>query len=339
MGRKFEELLGLTKEIAPSKTERPASRTSTAPGQMIGALTQRDAALERADEAEAELTAIKSVMEIDLDLLVEVPGRRRTLSEEEYADLKNNLRQHPLATPVSVRRMPDGRFEIVSGHNRVAIYRELREEDPARFSQVKGWLDESDAEQTEELAFYANLLHPDLSVWEKYQGFRKIMQTYPEVKSHYDLSDRTGMNRRVVSQIMLIEELPQAARDLMAQKPGAIGYNTIEAMAKAVREGRESLAVEAIRCVIEEGITQQAAIDMVQADAPAPAADKKSTPTKAQNVPVEFKVGRSTFCRYVRNEKRIAINFASAEDAAEVEEAVQAILEQQAERRRAEKKK
>ncbi|MET3109256.1 ParB family chromosome partitioning protein [Oxalobacteraceae bacterium GrIS 2.11] len=340
--KRMQELMGLTDEIEPTSgklDERKDRGFKHSATQQIDSITGKDKAEERALEAEeraskieAELAITKSVMNIPLDKLVEVQGRRRTLSENNYQELKRNLEQHPLASPISVRPIANGMFEITSGHNRVSIYKELRAEFPGRFDTIKGWIDESETESAEELGIYANLLHSDLPDFEKYLGFKKIAALNADtVKTHDDLAKRTGINRRTVSQIMSIDDLPDEAKDLLARQPHSFGSKALEAMAAACREGRQALVIEAMILVIDKAIDQQQAIDKVWS---VPATPKKKRELTSRPEPITYMVGRSTYCSYVRSEKRIAINFKSAEDAAEIEEAVQEILNKQAERRR-----
>lgn len=345
--KRMQELMGLTDEISPtnhSTEERVRREAKHSATQQIDSITGKDKAEERAiqaetraSEVEAELAEARTVMDIPLEKLVEIPGRRRKLSDSEYQELKQNLEQHPLASPISVRRLDGGLFEITSGNNRVAIYKELHEQFPNRFATIKGWLDESEADRADELAFYANLLHPDLPAYEKYIGFKKILNQYPnEIKTHADLAARTGINRRTVSQVMSIDDLPDEALQLLATQPRALGSNALEPMAAASREGRHDKVVEAIRQVIEKKIDQQQAIEMVKTDA---TLQKKKRPLASRPEPINFMVGRSTYCSYIRVNKRIAITFKSTEDATEIEEAVKGILKKQAERRRNEKNK
>lgn len=44
---------------------------------------------------------------------------------KEYADLKESIRTSGIHEPVSVRRLADGKYQIISGHNRVKIAKEL----------------------------------------------------------------------------------------------------------------------------------------------------------------------------------------------------------------------
>lgn len=134
---------------------------------------------------------------------------------------------------------------------------------------------------------------------------------------------------------MSIDDLPEEALQLLATKPKALGSKALEPMAAAAKQGRSAQVIETIRLVIEKKIDQQQAIEMIKVASPP--AEKKKLPT-TKLTPVNYMVGRSTYCSYIRSNKRIAINFKSADDAAEVEAAIKEVLNAQAERRNLKKK-
>lgn len=111
----------------------------TAPGQTLQILGLQSQVERQATEIQAlkEMLDRAVVSEISLDLIDEVPGRRRKLTPEAYEELKANLAQNALAQAISVRRKLDGRFELLAGHNRTAIYREL-DEHPSALRSWKG---------------------------------------------------------------------------------------------------------------------------------------------------------------------------------------------------------
>ena len=124
-----DRLLAKTANVGTKPTEpaqaRPAdSEPRTSPGRLMDAQNRINSAQARIKELEAQLED-KAALEVSLDSLIEVSGRRRKLTPEQFQELKNNLAQHALATPILVRTLPGDRFEIVAGHNRVAAYREL----------------------------------------------------------------------------------------------------------------------------------------------------------------------------------------------------------------------
>lgn len=182
----------LTSEEVAAAGSRPVGSPRTAPGQLMhlqATAEQQHDEIERLKRALAERTAEE---EVDLDLIDEVEGRRRKLSPEEYAELKANLERNPLITPVVLRRRPNGRRELVAGHNRTAIYRELGR------PRIRAVTQDIADEDVSKFAFFSNLLAPSLSDFEKYWNFLQL-QTETGL-DHAALAEIAGISRVHVTQ-------------------------------------------------------------------------------------------------------------------------------------------
>jgi ParB family chromosome partitioning protein len=154
------------KNIVVSDDENESSSPVTVPGMTAMRMAQ-------GQELKNELARLRNergVNLVPLDQLHSVPGRKRNLSTDEYDALRENLRNNPLITPITVSKNLDGGWNIISGNNRVEIYRELGKKEIAVYEvEVKDG--EGDVK-----AFYANLLHPSLPDFEKYLRFKNRME-------------------------------------------------------------------------------------------------------------------------------------------------------------------
>lgn len=306
----------------PKKTLIPGVRDA-------GLVEQRDSAIDRAETAEAEVERLQAALEaakeqggalqISLADLVEVPGRRRSLSPEAFAELRSNLGQHPLVTPITVRPLPDGRYEIVSGHNRTAAYRDLGIE------SIPAWPAAAEGSNVEELAFYANLLQPDLSALEKYRGLQRIKEHNPEL-TVAGLAERTGLSKSIVGELMLLDDLPAEALEELAKKPAALGAKALSQMAALVRQGRAQQVVEAVKRAVHDGIEQKEAVRLAAIQ------PKVSAPARG-NTPVFVKAGRKNYCSMVGTKKVLRIEFQNEAERQKIEAELRGFLEQMAKRR------
>lgn len=297
----------------------------TMPGQLGAFRLEAQRYHQRIAELEEELKKAKDeggALEIALDDLIEVEGRRRQLSPEAFSELKENLRQHDLITPITVRVLENGKYEIVSGHNRVAVYRELGR------PTIKAWLAESDADKMEELAFYANLLHPDLTAYEKYIGLKKVRNSNPGLMTLADLALRTGLSKSLVSELLSFDDLPQEVLAELSKKPGALGSKAISQLASLTRDGKGEMVLAAVRKAVEENIEQQEVIRIASSK------PKTEKPTSDKPQPKIIRSGRKTYCNMVGTRKTLRLDFQSEEDRAEVETLVEELLKAQAERRK-----
>ncbi|KQR78864.1 hypothetical protein ASG35_10895 [Burkholderia sp. Leaf177] len=230
----------------------------TAPGQLIGLQG-------RVHSQQAEIEKLKRALEqrapgkLPLDKLHEIPGRRRRLTAAEYAELKANLTTYPLAQPITVRERPDGEYDIVAGHNRASVYRELGR------TEIDGIVLDIDASMVEYAAFFSNLLSPTLSDFEKFWGFKSLQDSTGITKE--ELARAAGISDSHVGRIMKFDLLPDESKELLATRPERLGSNAAEQMAKAVAEGREAKVKAAIeRLISDDAFTQAQAIAATKAD-------------------------------------------------------------------------
>jgi ParB family chromosome partitioning protein len=315
----YDKLGAKTAGVKARTIEKVADKApKTGPGLFLNATQRIDAAETKAEELEAKLRDMEAQApghELTLDLLDEVSGRRRKLSAEEFSELVDNLRNNELVTPVVVRKIDAGRFEIVSGHNRVAAFRALGR------TTIPAVISDSDDAQAELNAFYANLLQPALPDYEKYLGFLMIKGRQPTL-SHEDIADLAGVSRSQVTKLMSFDGLPKEAHALLQQHVNAIGAHAAKELAMLARQGKSDAVVMAITKVAAGELDQGQAIKFASSTL---VKIEKATPEV-----VKFKSGRATFCEYRRVDKVIRLSFKNADEAAEMEAAIQQVIAERA---------
>ena len=316
------DILDLVKEKKKDLASRPPedlnSRPfSTAPGRMAD-LQDRKWLEKKVDELTAELEKAKQStgQEIALDQLHEVPGRRRKLTEQEYAELRQNLRNNDLVSPITVRPREGGGYEIISGHNRTTIFRELGR------TTIPAFIHDTDDARADLNAFFANLLQTDLTDYEKYLGFSKIKERMPDL-SHDDIADLTGVSRSQVTKLMAFSALPATVHALLAEHSQTIGANAAQEFAALTKAGKGEKVVEAITRIAEGKLDQAEAIKFA-------ASEPKTTTAVAKPETIKIKAGKSTFCSMRRAQKVIRLEFQTTEEAEELQEAIRAFLEEKA---------
>ncbi|WP_301233201.1 ParB/RepB/Spo0J family partition protein [Pandoraea cepalis] len=245
-------------------------------------------------ELEQQIAA-QSGAEIALDRLVEVDGRRRKLTAEQYAELKANLSAHDLATPVLVRPLADGKYELVGGYNRVAIFREL-----GRVTIAATIIKAEEPEKVELAALLSNLLAPSLPDFEKYEQFGRLESLTGLSRSQ--IASSVGLSSSHTHRIFSFEDLPEAAKKSLRVNPHRLGSAAAEKLAKLTREGRSEQVVEAINKLVEdESFTQEQAVSM--------ATERKKAPAANNKFPTVINVGRKKFCEISSRAGVIGIRF------------------------------
>jgi ParB family transcriptional regulator, chromosome partitioning protein len=320
--------LGFAADIAARKQaratlprENPDEKGfSTAPGRT-GDLQDRKWLTTKVAELTAALEDARnnaSIAEIPLDKLVEVPGRRRLLTTEEYAELKENLRRNPMVTPITVRKLPDSRFEVVSGNNRVRIFQELDRK------SILAYVLDSDESQSRINAFYANLLQTNLSDFEKFVGF-KMLQDELQM-SQTEIAEHSGKNESFVSRLMAFADLPAEALCIIERQPSIIGMTAAHQIATILKNDASPQAAERVTKAIEKlaagEVDQKQAIKLA-----APTAPSRS----AASVATTVRSGKHTYCQLRRVSKVLRIDFKSEDEAQAVETAILEMLQNRAE--------
>jgi ParB family transcriptional regulator, chromosome partitioning protein len=234
-------------------TARPANTEArTSPGRLMDAQHRINTAQARIKELESQLEE-RAALEVPLDALVEVNGRRRKLTSEQFQELKNNLAQHALATPILVRAVADRKFEIVAGHNRVAAYRELGR------TTIRANVASIEEGEIEFAAFFSNLLSPSLTDFEKYWNFKRLQEL--SGLSRAEISESAGLSKSHVTRIFSFDALPEAAKAALAEKPERLGSNAAQKLAALTEAGKAEKVVEAVRRLIDdENFTQDKAV-------------------------------------------------------------------------------
>lgn len=287
------EIEALRSKLAIAESE---AATSGATQREIDDLRSK---LEQAERAASD--AASRGLELPLDSLIEVEGRRRKLTIEQFAELVENLRNHVLVQAITVRPSTKGKYEVVSGNNRVAAYRHLG------YKTIKAVVLDSSEDLVELSAFYANLLQPSLPDYEKYLGFKK-RQTQTG-KSQRELAEEAGLNEKQVSALFSFEKLPDSCKKHLDAKPEILGYNAAMKLAQAVVDGNSDLVIEAVQTLATDS-------RFTQAQAVAHATKKRDAKSQERPTPVVIKEGKTVLCKIETRGARVLVDFGDAETSA-----------------------
>lgn len=322
----YDKLGAKTAGVKARTVERVADKSPrTAPAMFLDATQRMDAAEQKVEELEAKLRAAEAQaasLELPLDQLHEVPGRRRQLSEDEFAELRENLKLNELVTPVIVRRRAESGYEIISGNNRVAVYRELGR------ASIPAVVRDTEEEKADLNAFYANLLQPHLPDYEKYLGFCMIQRQRPGM-SHEQIADMAGVSRSQITKLMAFAGLPAAAHERLRVHVHALGANAALELAQLTRQGREEQVLEAVVKLIAGEVDQAQAVKF--------AAPPVERPRNARPDATTIKVGKAVYCAMRRADKVLRLEFKSAEEAQAVEDAIAEVLRKRADQLKADR--
>lgn len=290
--------------LPSDKTEiKPVLKSQSAGMTAPGSLLHYGQELKNANIEVARLKASQGLPALILiSLLRSSPYQTRKIDESKVSELISNLSSNPLSTPITVRLKEDGFYEIIAGHHRVEAYKHL-----GRESIQASVVNLTDAE-AEKLVFYDNLLAPQLSDFEKFQGFAQLKKNHQLTQDQ--LATDAGISRSLIANLMSFERLPPLALEKLSLNVHAVGSNLAVKLA-ALPENLSDRIVLAIDKIIDERLTQKAAIPWIE---------EKEKPQKP--IPKQIKSGRYKYADLIRKDTHVSIRFASAEDAQAIEDAL-----------------
>lgn len=163
---------------------------------------------------------------------------RKSFDEKALAELADSIRQHGVITPILVRPLTGGGYQLVAGERR---WRAAR---MAGLSEVPVLIKELTDAQTMEIALVENLQREDLNPIEEAEGYRSLMDTYSLTQD--EVAERVNKSRPAVANAVRLLNLPKAVRERV--KNGSISGGHARALLAFENEARmEAVAGEIVK--------------------------------------------------------------------------------------------
>lgn len=175
-------------------------------------------------EQEARLRELEQAhgmaIELPLSEIVENPlhAQIRRLSHEQVNTLVEHLRENPLASPITVRRIEHG-YELISGRHRVEAFRRLGR------THIPAIIRDYSEEDAERALVFDNFIRPNLSDFERYLGIAALRDRLGW--SYQDLKEQTGLSRSLISQLMSFSRLSPHAHEVLRANPAALSWKQL----------------------------------------------------------------------------------------------------------------
>jgi len=320
---------------------QPALRAISAPGARALLQPELDRLSQQAQQAQEQAQAAQQALaqavqqqrdnpvELELDRIVEVGGRRRRLSPEEFAELRSNLEANELVHPVVVRLLPEsvdaqGRplYELISGYNRLDVFRLLgRRTIAVRVMAVTD-------ERVSGAAFWSNLLQPSLPDYEKFLGLSQHKAQHGLTDS--ELARRAGISKTLVSFLMSFAHLPAPAHEILESSPRLLGATLARRLAKVAQSGHAEAVVQALALLSAGEATQEEAVRGAEQQALQPNAVSSTASSSGRKVlasTVQIRSGALDLCRMVSKGTSLRLEFKIDEHRERAQEIVTLAME------------
>ena len=133
---------------------------------------------------------------------------RKEFSDSDLEELAQSIKQQGVITPVTLRQMPDGRYQLVAGERR------LRASKLAGLKEIPAYVRTATDIQMMEMALVENIQRSDLNAIEVAQAYRQLIE---ECRLTQDqLSERVGKDRSTISNYLRLLGLPAETQEALA---------------------------------------------------------------------------------------------------------------------------
>lgn len=157
---------------------------------------------------------------------------RREFDETELAELQASLKASGLLQPVSVRRAPDGGYELISGERR------LRAATRLGWTDIPAIIRDVDDRTLLTLALVENLQRADLNAVEEARGYRRLSEEFGF--THAQIAEAIGKDRTSVTSLLRILQLPPAVLEIVEKGHLSAGHAR---SLVAIEDSRKALAL------------------------------------------------------------------------------------------------
>lgn len=221
-------------------------------GRGLGAL------IDVSDSADKELIrSVASVNEIPLKQIETNPFQPRTyFDEQSLEELVLSIREHGIIQPITVRRVDEGRYQLITGERR------YRAAFKAGLKMIPAFVRKAEDENMLELALVENIQREDLDAIEVAISYQRLIDECNLTQEN--LGDRVGKKRATVTNYLRLLKLPAEIQAGIREKQIGMGHarallgieapeQQVEIFEKTVAQDLSVRAVEKLVQKIKEG--------------------------------------------------------------------------------------
>jgi len=145
--------------------------------------------------------AVTNMLRIPLDKIETNPRQpRHDFDEVALQELAQSIRLHDIIQPITVSRLPSGKYRLISGERR---YRAAK---LAELKDLPAYVRQADDQQLLELALLENLQREDLNAMEIALSYKRMMEELNYTQEQ--VAERMGKERSTVANYIRLLKLP-----------------------------------------------------------------------------------------------------------------------------------
>lgn len=146
-------------------------------------------------------STVPTISTIALNKIVANPYQpRKEFDSEALEELAQSIRQQGVITPVTVRHMPDGSYQLIAGERRCRAARE------AGLKEIPAYVRVATDNQMMEMGLVENIQRENLNAMEVALAYNALIE---ECRlTHDQLSEKVGKNRSTITNYLRLLNLP-----------------------------------------------------------------------------------------------------------------------------------
>jgi ParB family chromosome partitioning protein len=149
----------------------------------------------------AVVESATGINRISLDEIDPNPKQpRHDFDEQSLNELANSIRLHDIVQPVTVSRLPSGRYRLITGERR------LKAAKLAGLKDIPAYIRHANDAQLLELALLENLQREDLNAIEIALSYKRMMDELEYTQEN--VAERMGIDRSTVANFIRLLKLP-----------------------------------------------------------------------------------------------------------------------------------
>ena len=161
--------------------------------------------------------APQQALELPINDIARSPYQpRRDFREEELKELAESLKNNGLVQPPTVRKLANGRYELIAGERRM------------RAAQLAGWkkirvtVVEADDQTAAVMTTTENLQREDLNPIEEAVSYKTLQDKFDLTQQ--EVAEKVGKGRATVANSIRLLELPEEVRTLLSTSLLSVGH-------------------------------------------------------------------------------------------------------------------
>ena len=167
---------------------------------------------------------------------------RKHFDEVALQELVDSIKEHGIISPLAVRRLDSGYYQIIAGERR---WRAARQ---AGLIEVPCRILEADDQKVAELALIENLQREDLNPLEEAEGYKVLIEDFGLTQE--EAARRVGKARPTVANALRLLGLGKEVKEFLEQ--GVLSAGHARALMKVKHQDRQLILAQK---VVEEGLS------------------------------------------------------------------------------------